>query len=528
MKINLTYFTLRLRRICLLFFTVFIVPHMAVALDEVDILIYGGTVYQGGKEAPTQIQIAIDKGRIYALGKDLARKLKPRKLIDATGKIVSPGFIDPHTHAGAELNNAARKANLNYLTQGVTTVFIGNDGGGTIEIKKAFDDYRQQGIGTNVATYIGHGALRKSVMGIEDRAPTAAELQQMQEKVKKAMEEGALGLSTGLYYVPGSYAALDEVVALAQVAADYRGVYDSHIRDESSYTIGLLKAVDEVIEIARKTGIAVHIAHIKALGVDVWGQSRDVTAMIEKARANGLKVTADQYPWRASGTSIEGALMPRWVMAGSKEIYRNRLLDPKLKAQILTEMTENLRRRGGAEALLITDKKRPKLVNKTLAEVAREKGVSEIETALDIILTGNASVASFNMSPDDIHYFMKQPWVMTSSDGSPGHPRKYASYPKKYADFVAGQTILSLTEFIYHSAGQVADVFDLKDRGYIRKNYWADVIIFDPNNYKPKANYAEPEVLTEGIDWVLLNGSIVIENGLYNGQLKGQTIRKGK
>lgn len=501
---------------------------MVKAEDTVDILIHGGQVFRGANEAPEQLEIAISNGRIHSIGKRLDPELKARKHIDASGMIVAPGFIDPHTHADIELNSTHKNANLNYLTQGVTTVFIGNDGGGTVNVQQTLTGYQQKGVGTNVATFIGHGALRRSVMGTADRAPTSGELQQMKDAVARAMEEGALGLSTGLYYVPGSYADADEIIELARVAGQYGGIYDSHIRDESSYSIGLKAAIEEVLEVARQTGIAVHIAHIKALGVDVWGQSRDVVAMIDEARKSGLTVTADQYPWRASGTSIEGALMPRWVMSGSEESYHNKLKNPDMKERIIPEMTENLRRRGGAEALLITDRRKPDLVGKTLAQVARDRGMAEIEAALSIILDGGARVASFNMSLDDIRHFMIQPWVMTSSDGSSGHPRKYASYPKKYQDYVLGEKILSLGSFIYQSSGRVADVFGLKDRGYIRQGYIADLIIFEPEEYRPKADFSNPERLAEGMKWLLLNGNIIIEDGYYNGKLEGQAIRKGQ
>ncbi|QDE27672.1 N-acyl-D-amino-acid deacylase family protein [Paremcibacter congregatus] len=498
----------------------------AQARETVDTLIKGGLFVEGGQEKAALLQVAIKDGRIHAVGPHLDETLQADKVIDATGMVVAPGFIDPHTHAGAELSSPERKANLNYLTQGVTTVFIGNDGGGAVDVGEKLSRFESDGIGTNVATYVGHGAVRAAVMGRADRAPTSEELAQMKSYVARAMQDGALGLSTGLYYVPGSYAATDEVVALAQVAADHGGMYDSHIRDESSYSIGLKAAVSEVIDIARQTGIAVHVAHIKALGVDVWGQSRDIVQLVEKAQAEGLKVTADQYPWRASGTSVAGALMPRWVMAGSKDAYQARLQDPSLSKRIREEMTENLRRRGGAEAVLITDKEKPDLVNRTLAEIAKTRDESAIDTALWIIQEGNARVASFNMAPEDIRRFMTQPWVMTSSDGSTGHPRKFASYPKKYADYVVGEKLLTLSEFVYHSAGQVADVFGLKGRGYLRPGYVADVIILDPEKYRPKADFAHPEQLTEGMQWVLLGGKVVIEEGRFTGDLAGKALRK--
>ena len=273
-------------------------------------------------------------------------------------------------------------------------------------------------------------------MGLENRAPTEAELDAMRDYVEADMQAGALGLSTGLFYRPGSYAETEEVIELAKIAAQYDGVYDTHLRDESSYTIGLLGAVEEAIEIGEKADIPVHIAHIKALGRDVWGQSGDIIGLVSAAHERGVAVTADQYPWRASGTSLSSSLLPRWVQADSDDAMFERLDNTDLRDGIREEMEGNLWRRGGRDSLLITGESEWK--GMTLGEIAEQMDMEPVDAAVEVIRGGDPSVGSFNMNPDDISAMAIQPWVMTGSDGSGGHPRKYASYPKAYQDFVNG------------------------------------------------------------------------------------------
>ena len=446
---------------------------------EADILIENGSVFIGDDTPAQSLSVAIKGEEIIYVGKP-KDSFKALKKVDASGLYVIPGFIDPHTHSLSELTHtdAEIRENRNYQFQGVTTVINGNDGFGEPDIAAQMLHLKTSGIGTNTALFIGHGALRKSVMGGEKRAPTNAELTEMKSVISEGMEAGALGLSTGLFYAPGSFSDTGEVIALAQSAAEHGGVYDSHIRDEASYNIGLEAAVDEVIEIAREANIPANIAHIKALGVDVWGKSDDLIAKIEAARAEGLKVTADQYPWQASGTRISNALLPRWVKAGGAEDYMARLDDPLLRERILEETKENLRKRGGAEAVLITQNN-PDWQNQTLGQLAKKYSMDPVHMALKIARGGDARIASFNMNMADIENFMSQDWVMTSSDGSTGHPRKYASYPKKYLDYVVDKSIMPEHTFFYRSSGLVADNFNICSRGYLKIGYKADIAIID-------------------------------------------------
>ena len=332
-----------------------------------DLLIRGGIVFDGSLDEGVPTDIGIADGVIRTTA--AAPKATAATTIDASGKLVMPGFIDPHTHATTTLRDPETHANLNYLAQGVTTVFIGSDGYGVADFGATLEHFEQQGIGTNVGLLAGHGAIRRSVMGLEDRIATPDEVAAMQALVAERMRSGAFGLSTGLFYAPGSYANTDEVIELAKTAAEHGGIYDTHLRSESSYGDGLLAAVDEALTIGREAQIAVHISHLKALGQDTWGQADDIIARIEAARAGGLDVTANQYPWRASGTRFSNALIPRWAMADSKERMRERLADPELEARIRQEMERNLELRGGPDAMLVSAAN-SRWRGRTLAEIA--------------------------------------------------------------------------------------------------------------------------------------------------------------
>ncbi|MGH9766605.1 MAG: prolyl oligopeptidase family serine peptidase, partial [Blastocatellia bacterium] len=405
-------------------------------ISKLDILIRGGSVVDGAGTDAVKADVGIAGDRVVFVGDAAKENLQAERVIDATGLTVAPGFIDPHTHADDDLFDPKRGGNLAFLTQGVTTVFIGSDGRSRIPLGKALQQLQSQGIGTNVASFVGHGAVRQAVLGMSDAAPTPEQLEKMKSLVRQGMDDGALGLSTGLYYAPGSYAKTEEVIELAKVAAERGGAYDTHQRDESSYTIGLLGSIEEVIRIGREARIPVHISHIKALGADVWGQSAKAIEIINRSRAEGVNVTANQYPYVASGTGLSASLLPRWAEAGGRQEMLKRIDDPAIRPKLIAEMELNLKRRGGANSLLIRGGADRSLVGKRLDEIAKSRGKSPIEAALEIIKTGNAGVTSFNMTESDIENFMKQPWVMTGSDGSGGHPRKYGTYPRKIREYV--------------------------------------------------------------------------------------------
>ncbi len=488
--------------------------------DALDVLIINGTVVDGTGGKPQALSLGIRGDVVAYIGPSTS--LPAKRIVDASSLIVSPGFIDPHTHAGKDLLSPDKSANLAYLYQGVTTVIIGNDGGGNPDIDALQNQLSVNGIGTNVGLLTGHGALRRRAMGSDNRAPTADELAEMKRVLGKAMKSGSLGLSTGLFYAPGSFAETDEIIELARVVADYGGVHDSHIRDESDYSIGLVNAISEIIEISRQSGVAGHISHIKALGPAVWGQSRDVIERIRSARAEGLAISANQYPWLASGTHLASALVPRSVMDGGRDAMLLRLQDAAILEEIRPRMQANLERRGGPDALLITSES--KWQGKTLAEVSKLMSKTPVDSAVAIILGGDPSVASFVMQEEDVERFMVQPWVVTGSDGSPGHPRKYASFPEKYQMYVVRRSLLTLTEFVRQSSALTAEIFNLCDRGRLLPGMQADIAVWSSSEFEPAADYQHPERLARGVQYLLVNGEFVIDEGRLTDDRSGEVL----
>lgn len=500
-----------------------------------DLIIRGGTIYPGDT-APFRGDIAVAGDRIVYVGPKAPGEA--RRVIDASGLIVAPGFIDPHTHADDALraSDPVARLVLPFLSQGVTTAFIGVDGGGDPDVARTLGTaptaaaegdatfgQSRRSYGVNFATYVGFGAVRERVVGAADRAPSPTELAEMKALVGSAMCAGALGLSTGLFYAPQSYAKQDEIVALARVAAARGGVYDSHIRDESSYTIGLKGAIDEALAIGRDARIPVHIAHIKALGVDVQGQAPAIIAAIEAAQRAGQIVHADQYPWSASGTALSAALIPRWAQDGGRAAMLKRFDDPAAMARMRPEIVDNLRRRGGAAALLITSGPAD-AENRTLEAVASAMGTTPIDAAIAILRRREAGVASFNQDEADIGAFMRRPWVVTSSDASLGHPRYYASFARKYATYVREKRVNDLAAFIRQSTATTADLFGLAGRGRLQVGAFADVIAFDPARFAPRADYARPFLLSAGMRYVVVNGRVAIDDGAPSGEAAGRAL----
>ena len=494
--------------------------------NQVDILILHGKLVDGSGGKARNADVGIRGDRIVFVGNASKANLTAARIINATGMIVAPGFIDPHTHTLGDLTDKAHKANEAYLLQGVTTVITGNDGGSVIEVGELLSKWEQQGIGTNAILLAGFGTLRGRVIGQTDAQPTAAQLEEMKQYVAREMDEGAFGISTGLYYAPQSYAKTEEVIELAKVAAAKGGVYDTHMRDEGSYSIGLLGAIEETIRIGREAKIPVHISHIKALGPDVWGQSKPAIALMKKARARGVDIMACQYPYDASGSSLTAALVPRWAEIGGRDQLLQRIDDAQINPRLLSEMRENLKRRGGADSLLILDARDKNVIGKRLSEVAKEMNISPEEAALTLIKAGNVPVASFNMNDKDIDRFMKEKLVLTCSDGSTGHPRKYGTFSKKLRTYVFDRKLVSLPFMVRNSSALTAEWFRIPERGQIREGYFADVIVFDPKTVADRSTYEQPELTAVGMKSVIVNGKVAVENGTYTGILAGRALRK--
>lgn len=493
------------------------VPH---EFEEVDLLVRGGTVYSGGAE-PFVGDIAVRGDRIVAMGPGL--QMAAKQTIEAAGLIVAPGFIDPHAHAEAWLTAADPQERMiePFLLQGVTTTLVGNDGGGPVDPAPLLASAATKPVGINYATYTGFGSIRSQVIGSDRRAPTPRELEAEKVLVSQAMCKGAIGLSTGLFYAPQSFSGTDEVIALARVAGELGGIYDTHLRDESNYTVGLMAAVDEAIAIARDGRLPVHISHIKALGVDVHGRGPAVVAKIADAHAAGLDVTASQYPWEASGTSLVASLVPLWAQDGGREALLARFDDPALRQRLTTDMAENLRRRGGAESLLVVE---GRWKGQRLAAIARTLQLPPVEAAIAAIRVGDAATISFNMAESDMEVFMRQPWVMTDSDASTAHPRVWGSFARKYAVYVKERGVLTLGEFIDRSSATTAEFFRLEDRGHLRPGAFADIAVFDPATYAARATYESPTRPAVGMRHVVVNGMLAVENGGLTGVAAGRAL----
>jgi len=495
--------------------------------NQVDILIVHGKLVDGTGGKARQADVGIRGDRIVFVGDAGKANLTAARTIDASGMVVAPGFIDGHTHTLEDLSDANRKTNEPYLMQGVTTVVTGNDGGSPASIGDTLRKWDEQGIGTNAALLAGFGTVRRRVLGASDAQPTPEQLEEMKKLIAQAMDDGAFGMSTGLYYAPQSYAKTEEVIELAKVAAAKGGIYDTHMRDEGSYTIGLLGAIKETIRIGREAHLPVHISHIKALGPDVWGQSKQAIDLMKKARREGIEATACQYPYEASGSSLTASLVPRWAEIGGQSQLLQRIDDRETGPRLIAEMEQNLKRRGGAESLLIIDSRDRQYVGKRLNQIAQEMNKTPVQAALEIIKNaGGAGVASFNMNEKDIRRFMKDKFVMTCSDGSTGHPRKYGTFPKKLHDYVVTSKLISLEFMVRNSSALTAETFRIPERGLLRTGYFADIIVFDPKSVTDRATYEQPELLSEGMQFVIVNGQLAVADGKFTGKLAGRALRK--
>ena len=493
---------------------------------QADILIENGMFYTGESTSSQSFSIAIKDDKIIYIGNDKSLVVKATKTIDATGLIVCPGFIDPHTHADRDLNSKETSDNLPFLFQGITTVVVGNDGDSFYPLSKYKSLYETQGIGTNAVLMVGHGTIREQVMGNSDKLATEEQIAKMKILVKQEMDAGAFGMSTGLFYAPGSYSNTEEVIELAKTVAENNGIYDSHLRDESSYSVGLIPAIEEAVEIGRQAKLPIHISHIKCLGVDVWHQSDSIIKIIENARNEGIIVTADQYPYEASATSLQAAVVPRWAESGGKDSLFWRYKNLKLKELILEETRQNITRRGGPEKLLIVRANDSTFLGKNLLEISELLNQSPEKAVFEVLNTGYIGVASFNMNMDDIYNFMKQPWVVTGSDGNTGHPRKYGTFPRKYNTFVKEKHVIDLVTFINACTSKTAKILRIPNRGKLKEGYYADIIIFNPKTFTDKADYTDAFQFSEGLEYSIINGKFSVINGSYTKELNGKVLTK--
>lgn len=501
-----------------------------------DVLIHNGRVMDGSGNPWLRADVGIRQGRIAEVGR--LAGAEAAMVIDAADRLVTPGFIDVHSHAAEGLARAELRQAQPLLAQGITTIVANPDGGGAADLAAQRSALEQGGLGPNVALLVPHGSVRRAVMAGANRAPTAEELEQMRELVKRGMNQGAFGLSSGLFYTPGSYATTDEVIALARVAGESGGLYTSHIRDEGDYGIGVIAAVQEVIRIADEARVIGVVSHMKALGPDNWGLAPAITRRIDAARARGVQVFADQYAYEASSTSLGAALLPGMKAPPLPVLQKDPAsLTPEERTLLETAETalrENLRRRGGPAAVQIAFfRPDPALEGKNLGEIAKARGKTPERTALEMIAEGGASIVSFNMWEEDIEHIMRQPYTMTSSDGGlvlmtsgKPHPRNYGAFSRKLSRYVRERGTIGLEFAIRSMTSLPASVFGFRDRGVIREGAVADIAIFDPAAVRDRATYTDPHQLSEGMAYVLVNGVPVIAAGKFTAALPGAVLRK--
>lgn len=502
------------------------VSAVAASVDA-DILLQGGQLLDGTGSPAVRGDVAIRGDRIVAVGQFDVGQVG--KTIDCTGLIVTPGYIDLHNHSDSDdsILAAENRTAANYIQQGCTTLVTGNCGGGKGEVGLYLTAIEKDGAGANVAQLIPHGEVRAAVLGTHMKDPTPEELDKMRELVDRGMREGAWGMSTGLIYVPSSYGKVDELGALAAVVAKHGGLYASHIRSEES---GLLDAIAEAIEIGRRGKCHVHVSHLKVTGKPYWGNVRAAVKLLQGAQAEGMNVTADQYPYIASSTSLSAMLLPDWAREGGTKDTIARMNDPeqlaKLRPLIQTALDERPR------ICLVSYEPNPKYAGRALNEIAEMEGRPTIDVAIEVLQKASPSAINFGMTEDDVRFVMQLPWVATSSDGgvkAPSgamvHPRSFGTFPRKIGLYAVREKVLPLEQAVRSCSGLPADILGLRERGYLRDGYFADVVAFDPERIIDGATFEKPFEPPQGIEWVLVNGKAAVADRKLTGELSGRALR---
>jgi N-acyl-D-amino-acid deacylase len=496
-----------------------------------DILIINGKIIDGTGNSWYYGTIAIKNGKIIKIGRDV--KLSSQKIIDAKGLIVAPGFIDVHTHL--EDDEAKEPMAQNFIYDGVTTCITGNCGASNIDIGKYLQWIDSLKLSINVASLIGHNDVRKKVMGRANRDATPEEMKQMEIIVDKAMRDGAVGLSTGLIYIPGTYTKTPEIVALAKIAAKYNGVYASHMRDEGD---SVTEAIEEALTIGREAKIPVEISHFKLSGQQNWGRSKETVPMIEAARKEGIEVTIDQYPYTASSTSIS-TLIPDEILADGQDSIKARLQRPEIKKYVINSMLTRLKKRKlkhFSYAVVAYYSPDTTYNGKSIEQINLMKGrkhkvKEEALTIIDIMMNGGASAVFHGMSEEDIKRIMKYPFNMFASDASirvlnagMPHPRGYGTNARVLAKYVREEKILSLEEAIRRMTSLPAQKFQLKDRGLLKEGMAADIVIFDENEVKDISTFEQPHAYSKGFHYVIVNGVLTVDNEKHIGTRAGKAL----
>jgi len=501
--------------------------------EPIDLLLRGGLVYDGTGGEPFVADIGIRGARVSFVGNADEERISGEEELDVSGLMVTPGFIDMHAHA--VLDEDYGRAGTPFLFQGITTVLIGVDGSGAPRVRERLDALTADGIGVNAGVYVGHGAVRREVLGMADRAPTEDELERMRELVREGMEQGALGLSTGLFYTPGYYAQTDEVIELAKVAAAFAGIYDTHDRDlGASYQgIGYLESIREGIRIGESAGARVIFSHFNAQGAHNYGRAEEGAALIEQARGRGVDVAAAQHVYTATQSNLAAYAIPRWASVGGREAFLERLEDAETVARLDRETMEMLEIRGGAQKILLVDP-RPELNGRTLEDVAEGLGMDVAETVRKILKEANGPVMNLELyDVENTRVLAQKDWMMTCTDGRDprpsqriSHPRVYGAFTKKIRQFVLDEEIITMPFAIRSMTGLASDFLRMDDRGYLREGSIADVAVFERDGIRDRATYEAPRQLSEGTVHVLVNGRFAIRDGALTGGLLGRTLTR--
>ena len=504
----------------------------AYSQNSYDIIISNGRVIDGSGNPWYEADVAINGERIVRIG-DLSSDTGSQ-VIDANGLIVAPGFIDPHTHALRGILDVPNAESA--LLQGVTTLTEGNDGTSPFPVDEHYQTILDKQISPNWGIFVGHGTIRSRIIGAEDRDPTRDELEQMKDMVQQAMQHGALGLSTGLFYVPGSFASTEEVIELSKVAAKHGGIYISHMREEAAQ---LIDSVNETIRIGEESGIPVQMTHHKVIGVENWGSSVESLRLVDQARERGIDITIDQYPYTASQTGIN-ALIPQWAQEGGRVRMLERIESPETRAAIKNEVVlKILYDRGGGDPKNIFISRNtwdPSMTGKNLAELTVEAGMNPTpenasEVVFEILKGGGATAVYHAINTDDVDRIMQHPVTAIGSDGPVGifgegtpHPRQYGTFARVLGHYVRERAVLTLEDAVRKMSSQTARRLGIHNRGLLTEGYYADIAIFDADEIIDKATFEEPHQYAIGIKFVLVNGQVVVEQGRHTGRRPGKII----
>ena len=497
-----------------------------------DLIIRNGKVCNGTGNSWFYADVAVKDGKIVKIGKLLNERAA--KELDATGLIIAPGFIDVHTHIeGDEVKNPEA---TNFILDGVTTVVTGNCGSSMVDLKAYFTKLDSLKLSINVATLIGHNDVRKEVMGRANRTPTADELSRMKLLVEQAMKDGAVGLSTGLIYIPGTYTKTEEIVQLAKVAARFSGIYASHMRNEGD---SVVQAINEALRVGTEAGIPVEISHFKLSGQQNWGRSKETLPLVMNARQAGLDVTIDQYPYTASSTSLS-TLLPDEILADGQDSIVARLRNPATRTYVKNEMLKSLKRRKlkhFSYAMIASYKPDSTLNGKSIEQANLARGLKhsrkdEAETIVQMMEQGGAGMVFHGMSEDDVKSIMKYPFNMFASDasirifneGAP-HPRGYGTNARVLAKYVRDEKVISLEEAIRRMTSLPAQKFQLKDRGLLKEGYAADIVVFDENKVQDLSTFDKPHQYSAGFKYVLVNGMLTVDNGMHTHARSGVVLK---